>query len=719
MPVPLLVTVISLTVAAPAGALPPVHLDTSYFVYMDIGSEDPNDQLSPVSPPFVGLPATSQFTGRTTSGPAGQAQGQQAQRTGQQATTPAPSTGQQRVQRPSEIGDWIKPKQGPRGETYVLEQVSSSYQISVYWLPYFSLLSYMDAQGRIHVIPASADPWLRYPVLKAVRQRCPGITVVRLGLRNAGEMPDVVDFAAKLGYSRLITILAEYDPLALSAALALKWRLVEEYCREAGVDPATVGVVVTAVALTMARVRVENPADETVDRRYVTVLAPLLPNAAVIDVTDLDPRESAGPQFLDNFDRLLVGDREVDVVKVVVVYSSDLFRGYLERYFEWLLGNVPGFRREKIVFVRASADVIRGSFAVVLSPPQIPGGEGSPREREVVEHFFPWPATMFLAAVYGIPVLWMTRDVQPEGVRWEGLILIWAPKPSGGWYWDFETEFTLTLPSLLAEMTGQDTGRGGRAVSPTTLLSYATLIDHRGNAVQVGAPAYLFSLPCLGLYPWDLSAIDLNTAAVAFQDLGILVNYFHILRQEPGGGHELLLTALCGPYGIVAEADAAGTRIMTAISRLVRGLIDRARSSPELRSLLRDVQAVGVGLNLALTLIKGHYFGDVRRVVEAVTGGEVHFRFGAFFGLALSRGGTRTEPVVIDFDGIDERFRVIIGRGRAPRVTGPCLQAWVCDIYTVLEWSHSRGRRHVPGVVWWWVCALAWCCWRWWPRRCR
>ncbi len=727
MPVPLLLTVISLTVAAPAGALPPILLDTNCFVYMD--APEPDDQDIGVKPPYIGPGSKTTLRPTGTLGgpqaPQAQRQGgqQQAQQTGQQGQQQGQQGGQAQaapsatiVQPPSGAEDWIKPRSDSEGVKYRLDDVYSAYPRSLYWLPYFSLLSYLDARGRLYVIPAAADSVLRYSVLKAIQRRAPGILVMRLQLTDPSRMPSVVDFASKLGYTHLITVIAEFDPLALSSALALKWRLVEEYCRKTGTDPVTVGVAIVVVGTSMARVKLTGPDGSEIGTEHVTVLAPILPHAAVIDVTDLDPERCPPPQFLDNFDQLLVGGEGITVDEIVVVYRSDAFREYLERYLKWLSRAEPALKGKDVRYVRALPDLLRDSFAAVLSPPGTPGqrGQGAQGGGEAVQHFYPWPAAVYLAAVYGIPIVWMTRDVQAEGTRWEGFLFVWGPKPQNGRYWDFTTEFTQVVPGLLQPGSRGAQGQGV-ATPPTTLISYATLVDGRGNSVQVGAPVYLFSLPCLAAYPWDLVAVDLNTSTLAFARLGVLATRFHVFVHKT---YEEVI-ALCGPYLVIAECEPAGTRIMEAWKSLLIRLLDRAERDVGFRRLLRDVGAVGPGLNLAMALIKGHYLGDVRRVIEAATGGERHFRYGNFFGLALSGGETRIEPLTVEFDGLDEHFRVLIGRGDPPRVTGPCLQAQVCDVYAVLGWWHSRSRRSSTGVGLWWACALAWCCWRWWSRRRR
>ncbi|MEO2241103.1 MAG: hypothetical protein ABGY09_03440 [Euryarchaeota archaeon] len=723
MTVPLLLMIISLTVAAPASALPPILLDTNCFVYLDAPKID--DQDVGVKPPYIGpgSKTTLRPTGALGGPQAPQAQ-QQSQQQGGQQTGQQGQQGQQGgqaqaapsatiVQPPSEAEEWIKPRSDSSGTEYRLVDVDSAYPKPLYWLPYFSLLSYLDARGRLYVIPAAASPYLRHSVLKAIQRRAPGILVMRLPLTDPSEMPSVVDFAAKLGYTHLITVIAEFDPLALSSALALKWQLLEEYCRKTGLDPVTVGVVIVAVGTSSARVKLTGPGGSEIGVEYVTVMAPILPNAAVIDVTDLDPEQCPPPQFLDNFDQLLVGGEGITVDEIVVVYRSDAFREYLERYLRWLSKAEPTLKGKAVRYVRALPDILRGSFAAVLSPPGTAGrrGLGAQGWGEAVQHFYPWPAAVYLAAVYGIPIVWMTRDVQAEGVRWEGFLFIWGPKPQNARYWDFTTEFTQVIPRLL--QTGPGLGQGATA-PPTTLLSYATVVDGRGNSAQVGAPVYLFSLPFLAAYPWDLIAVDLNTSTLALMRLGALATR---LSEFVHGAYEEVI-ALCGPYLVIAECEPAGTRIIEAWKAFLTRLLDRAERDVLFRRLLRDVRAVGPGLNLAMELIKGHYLRDVRRVIESTTGSETNFRSVVFFGLALSGGETRTEPLAVEFDGLDEHFRVLIGRGDPPRVSGPCLQAQVCDVYTVLEWWHSRARRSSTGV-WWWVCALAWCCWRWWSRRRR
>jgi len=538
-----------------------------------------------------------------------------------------------------------------------------TFPACAYWVPYFSLLSYEDADGRIHVFPAvtRGSPLgvmgIADHVINEVLPSSP-----RVDVDLSSGTPNPLELFMTLGYNHLVLIVSEYDPLAISSALALKWKAVEDLRRrlpEAAEHPEKVGVVIAL----MARATVISPT-ETKD-----VLIPLVPGAHVIN-----PASPFAWQGVENdpFYRLCVNS---DLI--VVVYSTEAFREEARLVFG-----------DDAIYVRASSDITAGAPAVIFNVPR----RESWRRAQTFE---PWPSSLYLGALYGLPIAWAAEDLRLTGYRWEGVILV-TPRSDEGLYWDITSEFTEVLPEILE-------------ANPHIFISYMTLTDPWNNSTQVGVPNFYAALPCLGYYPWDLSGVDLTTSTLLFDLKDYLVVTYN---RIPEGNDQELGWGLVGPYAVVFEGPKGRPLILTWYA-LASGFCEwawnRYLGFGRIPDQLYDVEAVVVGLEGVFALAKGLILGDINNALS-----NKDYRFTVLFGYPVRSWETEAR-IQFDADAPNRHYTVIMGRGDSPVPDVPFMLAQSSDVYAILTLEplrtdtgpdvlpNSTVRRWVWGPWVWWT----------------
>ncbi|WP_088335382.1 hypothetical protein [Methanopyrus sp. KOL6] len=518
-------------------------------------------------------------------------------------------------------------------EKYEEEYANYRFPACVYWVPYFSLLSYMNSEGRIHVFPAvtRGSPLDVMGIADNVFRALPSSARIDVDLSHGY---DPLDLSRSLDYDHLITIVSEYDPMAISSALALKWDAVRELLKRShDVDPSKVGVVVVF----MARATVTSP------EAVKDVLIPLVPGANVINPAG--PWQDIPDPQDDPFYRLYANS---DLV--IVVYKTEAFKVLFDEF-----NDAVGFSGD-VVYVRASSRIMSGAPAVIFNVPR--------RENwRQARMFEPWPSSLYLGALYGLPIAWAAEDLRLEGCRWEGVIIV-GPPAEGAMYWDITSEFTSVLPEIL----GAD---------QHVFLSYMTLTDQWNNSIQVGTPNFYAALPCCGFYPWDLSGIDLTTSTLLFNSGYLLSTYNLILSDDHWFGWGLV-----GPYVVSFEGTKRGDPLAYTWYALASGFCEWAwdwySSFGRIPDQLYDVEVVVVGLEGIFALARGLILGGVENTLHYEK-----YRFGVFFGYPIP---SRKTPDVIQFEvnAPNRHYTVIMGRGNGRIPTVPFMLAQSGDVYAIL-----------------------------------
>ncbi len=509
------------------------------------------------------------------------------------------------------------------------DQIAEKYKFPacVYWVPYFSLLSYTDSEGRIHVFPAitRGSPLDVMGIADNVFRALPSSARIDVDLSHGY---DPLDLSRSLGYDHLITIVSEYDPMAISSALALKWDAVRELLKRShDVDPSKVGVVVVF----MARATVTSP------EAVKDVLIPLVPGANVINPAG--PWQDIPDPQHDPFYRLYANS---DLV--IVVYKTEAFRNLAVMVFG-----------DDAVYVRASSRIMSGAPAVIFNVPR--------RENwRQARMFEPWPSSLYLGALYGLPIAWAAEDLRLEGCRWEGVIIV-GPPAEDAMYYDTTSEFTSVLPEIL----GAD---------QHVFLSYMTLTDQWNNSIQVGAPNFYAALPCRGFYPWDLLGIDLTTSTLLFNS-GYLLSTYNLIRSDDnwfGWG-------LVGPYAVsfeVTKGDPLAYTWYALASGFCEWAWDWYSSFGRIPDQLYDVEVVVVGLEGIFALARGLILGGVENALHYEK-----YRFVVFFGYPVSSRKT-ADVIQFEVNAPNRHYTVIMGRGNGRVPTVPFMLAQSGDVYAIL-----------------------------------
>ncbi len=547
---------------------------------------------------------------------------------------------------------------GENPEAYV----NYKYPACTYWVPYFSLLSYQDSEGRIHVFPA---------VTRGSGIEVLGISdsvinylssSIRVEVDLSSGSPNPLDFCHQLGYSHLVLIVSEYDPLAISSALALKWEAVREFCKTSpGTSPEDVGVAMVL----MARATLTYP-DETKD-----MLIPLVPGAHVINPADPWNGVSEDP-----FHQLWSSSE-----LTLVVYSTEAFKNEVQRIAEKC-----GLKN--VVYVKASPDIIARAPAVIFNVPR----RESWRKARIFE---PWPSSLYLGALYGLPIAWAAEDLRFAGYNWEGVVIV-TPPAEGSMYWDITSLFTEVLPTILE-------------ANPHVFISYMSLMDPWNHSMQVGTFGFYGALPCLGCYPWDLSGVNLTTSTLLFDCRDVLIITYN---KMPENRNTELGWGVVGPYEVVFEGSRDTPLILTWYA-LTTGFCEWAynmyREFDRIPDQLRDTEVVTVGLEGLFALAKGLILGGINQVAE-----NRDYRFLVLFGYPVLRWKT-SDKIEFDVNAPNRHYTVIMGRGGGPVPDVPFVLAQSDDVYTILtlgpfrtdigpDVSPSatvRRRVEVPWAAWW------------------
>ncbi|WP_457620552.1 hypothetical protein [Methanopyrus sp.] len=534
------------------------------------------------------------------------------------------------------------------------------YPACAYWVPYFSLLSYEDSEGRVHVFPAitRGSGVEVFGIADNVINHLSSSIRVEVNL-TSNPPSSLLDLYRKLGYHHLVLIVSEYDPMAISSALALKWKVVNELCRRSpGVRPEDVGVVIVF----MARATVVSRT-ETKD-----VLIPLIPGACVIN--PINPFTWRGVEE-DPFYQLYL-----DSDLIVVVYETEAFRNEAELVFG-----------DKAIYVKASPDIIAGAPAVIFNVPR----RESWRRARIFE---PWPSSLYLGALYGLPIAWAAEDLRFTGYNWEGVIIV-TPPAEGSMYWDITSLLTEVLPTILE-------------ANPHVFISYMSLTDPWNHSIQVGTFGFHGALPCLGCYPWDLSGVNLTTSTLLFSCRNLLIITYD---RIPEGENTELGWGVVGPYEVVFEGPRDTPLILTWYA-LTTGFCEWAynmyRGFGRIPDQLRDAEVVTVGLEGLFALAKGLILGGINQVAR-----DRDYRFVLFFGYPVLRWRT-SDRIEFDVNAPNRHYTVIMGRGGGPVPDVPFVLAQSGDVYTILTLEPFRtdtgpdvnpsttvGRRvKVPWAVW-------------------
>ncbi|WP_456434896.1 hypothetical protein [Methanopyrus sp.] len=498
----------------------------------------------------------------------------------------------------------------------------------VYWVPYFSLLSYTDSEGRIHVFPAvtRGSPLDVMGIADNVFRALPSSARIDVDLSHDY---DPLDLSRWLGYDHLITIVSEYDPMAISSALALKWDAVRELLKRShDVDPSKVGVVVVF----MARATVTSP------EAVKDVLIPIVPGANVINPAG--PWQDIPDPQRDPFYRLYANS---DLV--IVVYKTEAFRNLAVMVFG-----------DDAVYVRASSRIMSGAPAVIFNVPR--------RENwRQARMFEPWPSSLYLGALYGLPIAWAAEDLRLEGCKWEGVIIV-GPPAEGTMYYDITYEFTSVLPEIL----GAD---------QHVFLSYMTLTDQWNNSIQVGTPNFYAALPCCGFYPWDLSGIDLTTSTLLFNSGYLLSTYNNLILS----GDHWFGWGLVGPYTVLFEVTKGDPLAYTWYA-LASGFCEWAwdwySSFGRIPDQLYDVEVVVVGLEGIFALARELILGGVENALHYE-----EYRFEVFFGYPVPSRKT-ADVIQFEVNAPNRHYTVIMGTGNGRMPTVPFMLAQSGDVYAIL-----------------------------------
>ncbi|WP_456481895.1 hypothetical protein [Methanopyrus sp.] len=502
-----------------------------------------------------------------------------------------------------------------------------------YWVPYFSLLSYQDAYGRIHVFPAvtRGSPLDIMGVADNVREYLSTATPIEVNLITGS--PDPLELARTLGYEHLVLIVAEYDPLAISSALALKWSAVHDLLRrEPGVPPEKVGVAVVL----MARVTIT---DHTETR---DMLIPLIPGAHVVNPAS--PFTWQGVES-DPFFNLF---RSADLIVVVYESKDEAFLNEARMVFG-----------DSAIYVPASSEITAEAPAVVFN---VPRGGSSWRTARMFE---PWPSSLYLGALFGLPIAWMAEDLRLTGCRWEGVVLV-PPPAEQAMYWDITTMLTTVLPTLLES-------------TPHPFISYMTLTDRWNNSIQVGTLGFYGALPCLGYYPWDLIGVDLTTTTLLLSDLGFPLTTYNMVPE--GEGKELGW-GLVGPYLVIFEGPK-GTPLVHTWYSLTKGFCEWV-SQEHVPDQLMDTEMISVGLEGVFALAKAEVLGSVDEVLK-----NQDYRYTVFFGYPVPPERL-SKAVKFDADAPNYHYTVVIGRVPGPEPECPFLLAQSDDVYAILALEPPR-----------------------------
>ncbi len=532
---------------------------------------------------------------------------------------------------------------------------SQDYEVpySYYLLPLLSQLSWMDTSGTVHVAPAvlamsgSAD----YVYFQSVY---PHITVVLPECSENTVPTSPYNLFQKLygGSGRLCLVVVEDDPVALSYAFAERWFMVKE------------------AVLTIKDVyRVDVP-PEDIDLCYVVCASTVAPLSNGYIASVLIPlvwgaSAFTSPQILTALAD--VGDPFATLVQhaacMFVVYAHNDFRYLVQQMIAPLL---PG---GAVMYLPASLEKIYGSDPeyVIVSPPG-PGGPGewsSTGQRYPL--YQPWPAVLYLGSVLGIPFVLTAQDLDLLGKHWKGVILI-NPKPSEGYYvWDEVSFFTSTLPQVL-KLGGED--------FPNVLETTMQVTLANGKSVNIGAPYFYGGARIVGLYIWDIGAINYTTDTL----LALQGHPLHMEWSIQEGANKWVEVAAAGPYFILWEAE--NSPVYYAYKALTDAIVSAVANAKDY-TWLKDVPLMATGLYGLFCIATAIAYDDNPAVLPEETRSSKFFVGFGF--IPLEDWVQYDKPVAFHVDWPNKNSLAVICRSSTSvKLNVPYDMAFCCDVQAML-----------------------------------
>ncbi len=523
---------------------------------------------------------------------------------------------------------------------------------SYYLLPLMSQLSWIDSSGTVHVAAAvlatsgSAD----YVYFQSVY---PHITVVFPEYSENTVPTSPYDLFQKLYGStgKLCLVIVEDDPIALSYAFAEKWFMAKEAVLTIkdvyGVDVPPQDVDLCYVVCGSTAVPLSNG--------YLTsVLIPLVWGASAI----------TSPQILTALAD--AGDPFATLVEhaacVFVVYSHNDFRYLVEQTIAPLL---PG---GAVMYLPASLEKIYDSSPeyVILSLPG-PGGPGAwSSTGQEYPLYQPWIATLYLGSVLGIPFILTAQDLDLLGKHWKGVIII-NPKPSEYYVWDEVSLFSSIIPQAL--------NLGGEGF-PNVLETTMQITMANGKSVNVAAPYFYGGARIVGLYPWDVDAINVTTdTLLALQGHPL---HFEWTIYSPDTQSWITIAA-AGPYCILT--DAQNSPAYYAYRDLIDAIVSAVANARD-DTWLKDVPMMATGLYGLFCLVTAIAYNDDPEILLEENRAKFFVGFGF---IPLEDWVTYDKPVAFHVDWPNKDCLAVICRSSTSvKLNVPYDMASCCDVQAML-----------------------------------
>ncbi len=540
---------------------------------------------------------------------------------------------------------------------------------SYYLLPILSQLSWLDSSDTVHVVPAAVADSMGtglcdYTYFQSISPHIP-ITLPEATQTTAPTSP--YDLFQKLygSQGKLCLVIVENDPVALSYAFAEKWFMVQEAVR---LIENVYGVSVPPEDVDMCYVVCAETKTDLPNGYVINALIPLVWGAsAVTSAQILTELANVGDPFAT-----LVQN----AVCAFVVYEHDDFRYLAEQILGPLLSG-------RIVYLPASLEKIYGSSPeyVIVSPPG-PGGPGSWYSTNADYPLYqPWPAVIYLGSVLGVPFVLTAQDLDLLGEHWKGVILV-NPKPSEAYLWDEVSFLTDVLPQTLSLGGGN---------FPNVLETTMQVTMANGKSVNIGAPYFYGGVRITGMYPWDLMAVDITTAAL----MTAQGHPPHLEWTREEEANKWFGIALGGPYCVMWEApNCPALYAYKALGDAFVSAVANARDD----TWLKDVPLVDDGLYGLFCLATAICANDDPKVLPEETR---EYRFYVAFGfMPLEDWVQYDKPVAFHVDWPNKDCLAVMCRSStSPEIDVPYDMASCCDVQAIL----TEEPYDLEGVTSWYT----------------